>query len=208
METIKSTVVGRISEAVGKVIWGMWKGIPYVRARPAFVTNPQTEAQQKQRAKFALGVRLLKPCTSFIRIGYKNEAIGKTAWNAALSYILHHAITGYRIDYSRVLLSKGSLTPPAHVQAVVAGGTVRILWDDNSGVGSAQPTDRALTIAINPDKGEAVYNTAGTSRAGSMETLHVPAHWMGDQAEVYLGFISDDGKDVSDSAYAGSVTVS
>ena len=122
-----------------------------------------------------------------------------------------NAITGnyqdYRIDYSRVLVSSGSLTPPINVQAGIADRSVLISWDDNSTSGFAYPTDRALAIVINPDKVKSVCKIAGAPRSGCMETLNIPADWTGDQVEVYLGFISDDGKDVSDSVYAGSAMI-
>jgi len=211
MGKVKPGTLGVFSGAVGDVIYATWKGIPYVRARPASVADPRTEAQLNQRAKFALAMRFLKPCTDFIRTGYQKYAIKKTAFNAAQSYILSNAITGsypdYRIDYSRVLMSRGSLAPPFNAQVGVADGAVQISWDDHSVSGLADPTDNAMAIVINPEKGETVYKKAGASRIHGMETLDIPMYWAGNQVEVYLGFISDDGKDVSDSVYVGSVMI-
>lgn len=211
MGKVKPFAIGIFSGTVGNVVYATWKGIPYVRSKPVSVANPRTEAQQSQRAKFALAVRFLKPCTDFIRTGYKKYAIKKTAFNAALSYILGNAITGsypdYRIDYPQALVSRGPLTPPNNARAGIVGGAVQISWDDNSTSGSANPTDDALAIVINPDKGEAVYKIAEASRIGGIETLNIPTDWAGDRVEAYLGFISDNGKDVSDSVYAGSVMI-
>ena len=211
MGKIKPSALGTLSGTVGDVIYGTWKGVPYIRTKPVSISNPRTEAQQSQRAKFALGMRFLKPSTGFIRMGYKKYAVKKSASNAALSYILSNAITGsypdYRIDYARVLVSRGSLMPPVNAQAGIANGAVQILWDDNSTSGSAKLSDKALAIVINPDYGEAVYKIAGASRTSGMETLDLPSGASGDQVVVYLGFVSDDGKEVSDSVYAGSVMI-
>lgn len=211
MGKIKQGILGGFSGTVGTVIGGTWKGITYMRAKAVSTSNPRTEAQQSQRAKFALGVRFLQSCTDFIRTGYKNYAIKQTASNAALSYILANAVTGsypdYQIDYARVMVSRGALTIPANAQAGITGGAVRITWDDNSTSGSAKPSDKALAIVINPDNGEAVYKTEGATRTGGVETLNIPTDWTGDEVEVYLGFISEDGKEVSNSVYAGSLTI-
>ena len=211
MGKINQGILGGFSGKVGTVIGGNWKGITYMRAKAVSVANPRTEAQQSQRAKFNLAVRFLQPCTDFLRRGYKNYAIKKTAFNAAMSYTLSNVITGtyptFSIDYSKAMLSRGTLTTAANVQATIAGGVVKISWDDNSTSGSAKPTDSALAIVVNPDNGEAVYNIAGAKRSGCMEQLNIPADWTGDQVEVYLGFISEDGKEVSNSVYAGSVMV-
>jgi hypothetical protein len=37
--------------------------------------------------------------------------------------------------------------------------------------------------------------------------IALPADWLGDNVEVYLGFISEDAKAVSNSVYLGSVIV-
>ncbi|MDR2920618.1 MAG: DUF6266 family protein [Tannerella sp.] len=203
--------IGVFSGTLGDVVYATWKGIPYIRSKPAFVVNPRTEAQQSQRAKFTLAIRFLKSFADFIRMGYKKYAIKKTAFNAAMSYTLGNAIVGnypdYRIDYSRVLVSRGALTSAVNVQAGIEGGAVRISWNDNSTLGFAKSTDNALAIVINPDKVEAVYKTAGAPRGSGMETLDIPTGWTGDQVEVYLGFISDNGKEVSNSVYAGSLII-
>jgi len=103
------------------------------------------------------------------------------------------------------LVSRGSLTPPVNAQASVVGRVVLISWDGNSTSGSAGSTDKALAIVINPDYGEAVYKIAGAARSSGMEILDLPPGTTGDQIVVYLGFISDDGEEISDSVYVGSV---
>lgn len=211
MGKVKPGLLGIFSGTVGDVVYATWKGIPYVRAKPLSVANPRTEAQQSQRARFTLAMRFLKSCTDVIRTGYKKYAVKKTAFNAALSYTLANAIAGsypdYRIDYPRVLVSRGPLMPPMNVQVGITGGAVQISWDDNSASGSAKPTDRTLAIVINPKNEKAAYKTAGAPRAAGVETLNIPTDWTGTQVEVYLGFVSEDGNNVSDSVYAGSVMI-
>ena len=73
--------------------------------------------------------------------------------------------------------------------------------------GEAQATDKSMVVAINPTKGEAAYITDGAPRSAGQEDLTVSPFWAGDEVEVYLAFISENGKDVATSAYCGSVTV-
>jgi hypothetical protein len=86
-----------------------------------------------------------------------------------MSYTLANAITGtypdYAIDPSKVLVSCGSLAPAAVASATPVGaGTITFDWEDNSGVGNAKQTDKALIAVINPTKSEAVYDTSGAER--------------------------------------------
>ena len=43
------------------------------------------------------------------------------------------------------------------------------------------------------------------SRATGEASQVIPATWKGDTVECYVGFVSEDGKEVSNSIYAGSV---
>mgnify|MGYP006292773375 FL=1 len=129
-----------------------------------------------------------------------------------MSYNLNNAITGtypnYSVDYPNALVSRGNLAGGVNGAAASTNpAEVDLSWDDNSGSGGAQVTDKALIVILNPTKGEAVYTTAGAARSATAETLNVPSNFTGDDVEVFLGFISEDGTKVSNSSYLGSVTV-
>jgi hypothetical protein len=211
MGTIKQGILGGFSGKVGTVVGSSWKGISYMRSIPQHVKNPRTDGQLSQRSKFALALNMLKPMTAFLRTGWKLYAHKQTPFNAAMSYTLANAITGaypdYEIDPSKVLVSRGSLATAANASAAAAGGNIEISWSDNSGVGSAKQTDRALIAILNPAKGEAITDTAGAERTEETQTVILPADWSGDEVQVYIGFISEDHREVSNSVYLGAVEV-
>ena len=211
MGKIKQGILGGFSGKVGSVVGGSWKGINYMRGKATSIKNPQTLQQMKQRNKFALALSVLQPITAFVRVGFKRYAHRKSEFNAAMSYTVKNAIVGtypdYEIDYSKLLVARGTLTGANSATATPQMGKIRIAWGDNSGIGEAQPTDKSLAVAINPAKGEAAYLTDGAQRSVGSEDLIVSPFWSGDEVEVYLAFISENGKDVATSAYCGSVTV-
>ena len=209
MGKINLGILGSFSGKVGNVVGGNWKGISYMRAKATSVSNPRTDGQVNQRTKFALVLTVLKPITGFLRVGYKKYAIKQTAFNAAMSYILNNAVTGsssadYSIDLSKVLVSRGNLTGAANAQATSANGVVTLTWDDNSG---ATQTDKALIVVLNPTRAESVFDAGGNQRVAGTEDISVPADWAGENVEVFLGFITADGKEVANSIYLGSVTI-
>jgi hypothetical protein len=209
MGTIKQGVLGGFSGKVGVVVGGSWKGISYMRGLAQNVKNPRTPAQIGQRTKFGLAIRQLKPLTALLRTGWKQYADGMSAFNAAMSYTLANAITGsypdYRIDPSMMLISRGSLTPASSAGATVAAGNITVKWSDNSGAGSAAQTDRALIAVLNPVRGEAVSTDEGAERMTGSQTIAMPPHWAGDSVHVYLGFISEDAREVATSLYLGAI---
>ena len=211
MGTIKKGILGGFSGKVGTVVGGSWKGISYMRSLPQKVKNPRTEGQVSQRSKFAITMYYLKPMTAFLRTGWKLYAHRQSPINAAMSYALANAITGaypdYDIDPSKVLVSRGSLATAVNANANDAGGSIDISWDDNSGVSNAKQTDKALIAIANPTKGEAVTITTGEERMTGYQNVAIPADWSGDEVQVYLGFISEDGKEVSNSVYLGVINL-
>ena len=150
--------------------------------------------------------------TEFLRVGYKLYANKMTQFNSAMSYQLQNAITGvypdFSIDYTKVLVSKGALLRAEAATGVsTEAGVVKLSWTDNSTSGGAKATDKALIMLHNGDKKVAVYDTAGSARSVGTQSLSVPVDFSGDEVQAYLGFISEDGTEVSNSVYVGAITV-
>lgn len=212
MGKIAQGVLGGFSGKVGNIVGGTWKGIDYMRIKPANVSNPKTQGQLDQRSKFSTVLKFLQPLTDFLKVGFKLYAIKMTQFNSAMSYNLNNAITGtypnFTIDYTKALVSRGSLVGAAGAAAASSSaGVVEFTWSDNSGSGNVLGTDKALLVVYNATKGYAVYDTAGASRATQAQNLTVPSDFSGDSVEAFIGFVSEDGKEVANSVYIGSVTV-
>jgi hypothetical protein len=211
MGKISQGILGGFSGKVGNVIGGNWKGINYMRVKPASVANPQTEGQMDQRSRFNAALKFLQPMKDFIKVGFKSYAVKMTEFNSAMSYILKNAIIGtypdYGIDYSAALISKGTLSRAtgALVESTVAG-SVAFSWTDNTNGADALATDVAMVVVYNPVKVQASFLIAGTRADGNL-TLLVPETFSGDEIHCYLAFKSATGTKVSDSVYVGAITV-
>jgi hypothetical protein len=214
MGKISQGVLGGFSGKVGNVVGGSWKGIDYMRIKPASVANPRTAAQVDQRSKFSIVLNFLQPMSEFLRVGFKLYARKMSQFNSAMSYNLNHAVTGaypdFTIDYPHALVSHGQLNGATGTGiASTNPGVVDFTWEDNSGPGmsKASTTDKALLLIYNPSKGIAVYNLEGESRDTGAQSLDVPTDFSGDEVQAFMAFISEDGSQVSDSVYVGSVSV-
>lgn len=212
MGKISQGILGGFSGKVGNVIGGNWKGIDYMRVRPASVSNPQTEGQVDQRSKFSTVLGFLQPLRGFLKIGFRNYAIKMTEFNSAMSYNVKNAVIGvypdYVIDFESALISRGGLTAALNPTVdTPAAGQVQFNWVDNSIDGNARPADRAMVLVYNPARNEAVYVTDGSARSIGNHTLTVPNQYSGDTVYAFIAFISEDGKEVSNSKYVGELTV-
>jgi len=210
MGKISQGILGGLSGKVGNVIGGSWKGIDYLRIKPSSVANPRTEGQVNQRNKFTISLEYLQ--ANFIKLGYKAYATKKTEFNAAMSYVLNNGVIGtapnFTIDYSLALLSRGSLSSPVNGSVDLStANQVSFNWDDNSADGNANATDKAMVLAYNPSKKESIYILDGAQRSATTQVLSLPTSYTGDNVELFMAFISEDGKIVSNSVYLGSGTV-
>lgn len=208
MGKIGQGILGGLSGKVGNIIGGSWKGIDYIRIKPTSVANPRTEGQVNQRNKFTATLEFLQPNKDFINVGYKSFAIKQTAFNAAMSYVLNNAIIGvtpdFSVDYSSALLSKGILSKALNPTAdLTTAGQVSFSWDDNSTENNAKRTDKAMLLVYNPIKNESTYQLAGAERITGTDVLTIPNTYAGDTVELFMAFLSLDGK-VSNSSYIGS----
>jgi len=210
MGIIKKGILGGFSGKVGNVVGSSWKGIAYMRSLPTKFKDPRSELQLIQRSKFAVTITFLQPMTELLRTGWKFYSNRKSPFNAAMAYTIAKAVTGAYPDYSinpaKVLISRGSLASPVNAAATAASGAINFQWDDNSGSASARQTDKALLAVLNPAKGDAVLFTAGAARSDTAQSVTIPADWSGDSVEAYLGFISQDGREIANSVYLGSLT--
>ncbi|MXV49965.1 hypothetical protein GS399_03200 [Pedobacter sp. HMF7647] len=204
-------ILGSFSGKVGTVIGASWKGIDYMRSLAKPGSRTASNDQIIQRAKFALASTFLKPVSALLTIGFKNDASKQTPYNVATSLFLKNSITGVypdlEVDYGNVLISRGPLSIPAGVQlSSPESGKLQLTWADNSAAGIAAGTDKALVMIFNPEQRKYQTETNGGTRGSGGQVLDVPA-FMGAVAHVWLAFISQDGKTLSTSVYAGTVTI-
>lgn len=212
MGTIKQGILGGFSGKVGTVIGGNWKGIDYMRSKAASVSNPKTEAQLDQRARFGAALKFLQPLTAFIRIGFKNYAVKMTAFNSAMSYNLNNALTGaypdYTIDYPNALVSRGTLAGALNPSVVsITPGQVDFTWEDNTQEANASATDLALLVVFNPAKQQAITIEGGNTRSFAGQAMTVPSSFSGDEVHCYIAFQNANQSVLSNSAFVNSIIV-
>lgn len=211
MGKISQGILGGLSGKVGNIVGGNWKGIDYIRIKPSSVANPRTEGQVTQRNKFTVTLEFLQANKEFVKVGYKNYANKKTAFNAAMSYVLNNAVVGtfptFNVDYSYALLSRGTLSGILNPTVDFATpGQVSFTWGDNSAEGNANTTDKAMLLVYNPDKKESIYILDGADRIAGGQTLTIPSTYSGDTIHMFMAFVSLDGYQLSNSVYLGSGT--
>jgi hypothetical protein len=207
MAKLTQGINGPFSGKVGAVVGYTWKGIPVMRGRPSARTKPFTPKELNQQAKFRIMNRFLRPANSLLNVTFAHLAVRMSAFNKAFSYNIKNAITGVApnlaIDYGMALVSRGDL-PGAESATVstVSPGLLQFTWTDNSGKGNAKATDKAYVAVYSEELGNWDYRLDIATRSqGKCEMIMM--NFPGKLVQTFIGFISADGKDASDSLYTG-----
>lgn len=211
MAKLNSGILGGISGTVGNVVGAHWRGIDYIRSKPANVNDPNTEAQQAQRMRFKLVIEFLKRIRPLIRVGFEKGARNQTFFNRAMSVNIREAVGGtfpdLALDAQALVFAEGELSGPESpaVDASVAE-VITLTWTNNGGSGSAFDDDGAMALIYNEDTGETVTMLNGAVRSDESLDVIIPAGWSGDTVAAYIAFRTADNAAVSNSRYIGSET--
>jgi hypothetical protein len=217
MATTRHGILGAFNGRVGNVIGSNWRGRNVIRIRPASVSNPRTELQMAQRSRFGMMTRFLSSQRMLVNIGFRPNANGQSAFNAASSYNLLNAFNSenpeLQIDYCKVMLSLGLLPPPEDLAVASSlAGTLSLAWADNSSDELASGADALMLGVFDPATATALTFPNCAIRSASAAEISLPARWAGRTVEVFAFFLSPKGmsvansKDmVSDTIYGGTI---
>lgn len=205
-------ILGPFSGLVGAVVGATWNGIEVLRSRPNKSKRPATEAQMKQRDKFALITEFSSPVNDLIRIGFQAYHTEQTPYNAALRLNIDNAVMGVypvlTIDYSKFVISKGKLTDTPQISmATTEDAQLDFSWLNNAEPGTTNGTDKITFLVYNPAKQRFVKAPGAAIRSALSYDMVLPASWSGDNVHVWAFCVRADGKLTSDSIYVGATVV-
>lgn len=140
--------MGAVSGTVGPVVGSTWKGIPYLRSKPERrKSRKKTAGEIATTTSFGFLSKFLKPFQPYIKIGFMHYATEQTERNAAHAENHNNKLISpypdLAVDYSRLILSKGSLPGILNPVMTFAEGTISIQWEANL-VGSASGSDQIM----------------------------------------------------------------
>lgn len=200
--------IGKLGTAVGR----RWKGKMVYSAYQGKVSNPNTEAQQLVRARFAVLGKMASAFLSTLQLGLKRWAVrlrlteGDVFVKTNYAAVEGESADALTVGYDQLAVAQGPLTGVQFGSAVFTTPltpTVPIA-EGNVGVDGAKSDDKVYLVAYSPDKQKAVRSTTPVSRSDANATVSVPASWQGLKVHLY-GFVqsASDKTLVSDSEYIG-----
>jgi|GEM_PF-1563375 len=178
---------------------------------PAPRTTPFSENELASQQPAKVWNDFLRPIKDFVDVGFDLEAkrIKKNAHNAIVRYIclvcLVRTDKVTSLDYSKVLVTKGKMNPPKNAAVEAADSGLVITWDKEITIDGQHYSDQIMVLAFFPESGQARYIISGAQRHEGKHLLLLPGIEHGQVAEIYVSFIKDTRKAISDSLYLGQI---
>lgn len=210
MGTLRNGITGNYNGKIGGLVFYIRNGKQVIRTIGK-ITKPATPAQLQNRKELSVTVAFLKPLIEFVNAGFRLRAAGttKSAYNLALAYQKKNAVTGVypdvSIKYEQVRVTEGKIggADEAAVELIPSG--LKVTWLCPGSLGWPRPYDQLMLLVYFPVLQKAAYILSGVSRSQCAQVLDLQPDLLNEYMEVYISFVTQDRKGISNSTYLGSL---
>jgi uncharacterized protein DUF6266 len=211
MGKIPDGILGKLIGKLGPVSGYQRNGQNLLRVagQSRKVKSTPMRANQREKIKVCNDFTKAFSGTGFFGKSFPSYGDTGTGYNRATSAIMNLAISGTNTDtvisYPRVLISKGPLPAAENAEvAIDTEGNMLFAWTDNTAMGTAKANDKVILVAYFPELKQAITSIGKSSRNEGQALLETSI-MKGYGAKTWIGFLSNDEKNASDSVYTGNV---
>lgn len=172
-----------------------------------------TAAQQEHGKRLNMAVRFCRPMQDLFERCHRDFEYENAGGAKIHSQIMKEAISGTYprlvLDYSKILVSKGSLPMAAVPYATsLSPETVQFFWTNSSTAATTKErqSDQTIIVAYCPALHRAFYTIGAGRRFSGYANLAVPG-FSGQDVHTWFSFMADDRPQAAKSVYTGKVTV-
>lgn len=215
MAIIKQGILGGFTGKVAGVVGTSWKGRAVMKGRPQSVSNPKTDAQVEQRAKFSSIAELAASIlTTFVQ-PVENPISGNiSGYNRFVkdnkeAFDALGALVGANFKCGGgKIVELGSFD----AQAESNSSEITLDWTNQSGISALRLTDKVYAAAFRADGSLFGVTSGETTRSAQSASISanpgVAEILSTDTIYVIYAAVSADGRDVSITTTAVEVTIS
>ena len=213
----QNLLFGRMKQKIGGIVTSTWKGINVIKSKPLTVANPKTDLQLMRRSALIQAVALARTISAAINLGFKEQAVFKSAFNAFVGYTLRNAFDysgppDAQMVQSNILVSQGTIspTPIATVISDQSSNNIILTWLSLTLLPGQSNSDVPVLVAYNQTQSKWMLPIGGTATRND-DTLEadftVGDLVAGNSVLCFLFFYNTASRKSSDSALMTSVVV-
>ncbi|SHG14987.1 DUF6266 family protein [Pedobacter caeni] len=209
MATSKPGPYGHPNGKIGNIVFYVLNGQNVSRTIGA--PGKPSRKQLGNQQSMSVTMKLIKPMKDFINIGFGLEAAGtvKNAFNLATSYNKKQALEGeypnISVNYSKVVLSKGTLPAAKDIRMEKKDTGVLVSWDPYYLDRELRHDDCVMILLYYPLRRKVRSFLNAARREEGKYLIELEEEWLNEPIEAYISFKTADGKEVSDSLYVGNL---
>ena len=170
MAKLHQGILGGFSGTVGTVIGYRRNNQWFMRAKPRFVANPRTEAQQAHRRQFGDMVSLASRLLPALKVGMRHYA-PQHAMTAGNAFVHLNWTREGAISLKDMKLSVGPVPMVTFTEITVEDGVLTLKWDKNLHHHGAKNEDTVKIYAYNEDQGLTQCVATAERRTRRLSTL-------------------------------------
>jgi hypothetical protein len=213
MAKMNQGILGPVIGTIGPITVYDRDGEVIARPSSSRGKHKRTPDRKNQQQKIKICTPFTKAFSGkgFFKKTFPRDGSKGTGYNRATKIIMNQAIVGAypdtQLSYPKVLISKGML-PGAENAAAVAdeNGNIHFSFTDNSDTGTASGNDKVIVVAYCEALQQAVFRlNAGLRKDG--EAVLDASVFKGYEVETWIGFLSSDEMNASDSVWTGRVGI-
>lgn len=200
MATFYSTTFGAISGRHGSAVAAQTKDGKCILKVYKAPSNPNTEKQVAQRAKFGFVNKEMNAFRNLFKITFGgNQGVSR---GVSLAF---NAITGeypdYAIDYSKLIISEGNVDTSGFLKATkTVGTTIKIEWDAIIGF-QGDDNDGVNLVFLNAETKVGLFKQNHVLRSEGNTEISLPDIWAGQKVHCWIFFNTPVGYNNSNSQY-------
>ena len=209
MARIINHPLGELSGKVGAVVFKKTKYGSYLSSVPSGPPPKASALQELQQSKMKAVMHFLTPLRVILKHTFFPLAQRTPTFNVIKSYYLRNAVTpsdvGYRMAYSKCLMSYGDLRIPEEVTANWnPGQPVQVSWNPQVTQAMAQADDVLFAVVYQPEVHQFYFVEHLANREAAQAEFSLPEVWSAyPEFHLWTGYYRPEEQQASLSVYLG-----
>jgi hypothetical protein len=209
MAVLQNPLIGRTRQKLGGSVFTTWKGINVLKGKPLSVANPNSDLQQMRRSALRQSTAIARAISAAIDLGFKEQAVHKSAFNAFVGYMLRHGFNfssppNATLLPSAVLVSQGTISVTTYntIQVSESGNDITANWDTSNLLPGQSMSDKIYAVLYDADTATWQASPDSFLRSAGTGDWHIAdgSVSVGESCFVYLFAYNSTSRKSSDSS--------
>jgi hypothetical protein len=189
MASTKEGPLGNFSGKIGNVVAYEMFGKTVMRGRPSGKRRPAQGALKQAQSDFSRVMKVMQAARSAVRVGFNPQALGRSAFHAAMSVnLVNYRNSASPGDLHWLVISQGERAWAKDVGLTIEGNKAVVTWGDPEPGKPYNTGDQVMLLALNDSNLDSSVNLQAAQRKEKRAELQLPPAKEGENILVFMAF--------------------